>query len=633
MTDLLKAQVPQSVCPRSHQLSRRWRIGVVGVLLIDSVLRFAVQAQPRPNMLTDPFLQRPTPESVQVIWFTEFAGQEHWLYYGADLEQAARAQTTRIDRLLDGGQDPPQPRSALPRLRRTVWRHEAMATGLTPGVRVPYFVRSVAEQDRQIDSPTFTLQPLPPADQPLKILLTSDHQLMPNTHINLSKVVETVGSVDAVFLAGDLVNIPDRWEEWFGRTPRGIGFFPALQGRALKFSPKLGYRGGAILQEAHLFTAIGNHEVMGRVDPETGIADYPNKQPRWFAEIRYQQLADQINPEGDPEIRKQWIQDHSWNTAAYEQIFSLPNDGPGRERYYSQSYGDVFLISLFATRPWRLPGLDVPAGGKYHEGPDQLASPEHWTFGDFLYESYGKGSEQYTWLMEQLGSAEFESARYALVMSHQISGGMGDNAVPLLTDPIATFEYQTAENSVAKRRITFPFTVEEWSRSLQPILPRITAITYDYPRDRDPWQLEIVPMLEAAGVDLIHHGHSHLWYRSQTSGGVHVLETSNVGNSYGSYLEGYKSRSNFPEDPVRYDPDNYVAYGDPYGLTPIPPTIFSPMSHNDLPLPTVDSNELSVFTILETGSGQVSSYGVDLNEPGQPVRLFDQFQLNRFPAE
>lgn len=629
MTDLSQAQVPQPVFPQPHPMARRWRlrgIGAVAILAICSALRLAVQAQPKPTMLTDPFLQRPTSDSVGVIWFTEFGGQEHWLHYGPDLGQEARAQTTRIDRLLDGRQDPPQP--------RPVWRHEATATGLTPGVRVPYFVRSITEQDQRIASPTFTLQPLPPTDQPLKILLTSDHQLMPNTHINLSKVVETVGAVDAVFLAGDLVNIPDRWEEWFARTPRGIGFFPALQGRALGFSPKLGYRGGEILQGAHLFTALGNHEVMGRVDPDTGIADYPNKQPRWFAEIRYQQLAEQINPEGDPQIREQWIQDHSWNTAAYEQIFSLPDEGPGGKRYYSQSYGNVFLISLFATRPWRLPGLEAPTGGKYHEGPDHLASPERWTFGDFLYEPYGKGSEQYTWLVDRLGSAEFQSARYSLVMSHQISGGMGDNAVPLLTDPIVTFEYRNpeAENGVVQRQITFPFTAEEWSRSVQPILPTLTAIRYDYPRDRDAWHLEILPLLETAGVDLIHHGHSHLWYRSQTPGGVHVMETSNVGNSYGAYLEGYKSRSNFPDDPDHYDPDNYVPHGDPYGLTPIVPTLFSPMSHAGSLLPTVDSNEMTVFTILETDSGQVSSYVVDLNEPDHPVRLFDQFRLSGAPS-
>ncbi len=624
---------PKRQVPHPEDLLRKWGwllspqaggsrvlLGVIGVILgIALTVNLGVQGEPRPMLLTDPFLQRPTVDSVRVIWFTEFPGRRHTLFYGRDLEQEARATTTRIDRLRDGREDPPRP--------RRVWRHEAIATDLTPGVRVPYFVRSQTEEGTRTASPTFTLQPLPLPDQPLKILLTSDHQLMPNTHINLDKVVETVGQVDAVFLAGDLVNMPDQWEEWFARTPRGIGFFPALQGRALGLSPRLGYRGGAILQQAHLFTAIGNHEVMGRVDPQTGIANYPNKQPRWLAEIRYEEVAAQINPEGDAQIQEQWIQDHSWNTATYEQLFSLPEQGPGGERYYSQSYGNVFLISMFATRPWRLPGLDVAAGGKYHEGIGHLDQVERWNFGDFLYEPYGKGSQQYDWLVDQLNSPEFESARYGLVMSHQISGGMGDNAVPLLTDPTVTFEYRQADQSTTQRSLTLPLSPAEWRLSVEPILSELTAIRYDYPRDRDPWHLEIRPLLEAAGVNLVHHGHSHLWYRSQTPAGMHILETSNVGNSYGSYLEGYKSRTNFPTDLEHYDLDNYVPHGDPYGLAPIFPTIFSPMTYEDQPLPTVDSNELTVFSILETDSGKVSSYVVDLNEADHPVRLFDEFFL------
>ena len=49
------------------------------------------------------------------------------------------------------------------------------------------------------------------------------------TPANLQKVVETVGRVDAVFFAGDLVNIPDRASEWFDDA-RGLAFFPWLTG-------------------------------------------------------------------------------------------------------------------------------------------------------------------------------------------------------------------------------------------------------------------------------------------------------------------------------------------------------------------------------------------------------------------
>ncbi|MEM6717224.1 MAG: metallophosphoesterase, partial [Cyanobacteria bacterium P01_C01_bin.147] len=33
------------------------------------------------GLLTDPFLQLPTPSSVRVVWFTEFAGQQHTVAY------------------------------------------------------------------------------------------------------------------------------------------------------------------------------------------------------------------------------------------------------------------------------------------------------------------------------------------------------------------------------------------------------------------------------------------------------------------------------------------------------------------------------------------------------------------------
>lgn len=49
-------------------------------------------------LLTDPFLQFPTPTSVQVVWFTEFAGLQHFVTYGTNLQQRAIATTTQLSR-------------------------------------------------------------------------------------------------------------------------------------------------------------------------------------------------------------------------------------------------------------------------------------------------------------------------------------------------------------------------------------------------------------------------------------------------------------------------------------------------------------------------------------------------------
>lgn len=55
-------------------------------------------------------------------------------------------------------------------------------------------------------SDVFQLRVTPTAGKSLKLLLTSDHQLKPLAAANYQKVVETIGQVDAVLFAGDLVS-------------------------------------------------------------------------------------------------------------------------------------------------------------------------------------------------------------------------------------------------------------------------------------------------------------------------------------------------------------------------------------------------------------------------------------------
>ncbi|RUS97882.1 hypothetical protein DSM107003_17570 [Trichormus variabilis SAG 1403-4b] len=234
-----------------------------------------------PQLLTDPFLQLPTETSVRVVWFTEFVGDKHLVIYGKKLDKSAIAKTTKLSRTREDQQSRVANQTENGQIyqkpvKREIWRHEAEVTGLVANVRIPYQVTSIREDGASVSSEIFTLAPTPKPGTPLKILLTSDHQLKPMTAANLQKVVETVGNVDGVWFAGDLVNVPDRASEWFDDN-RGNALFPGLQGRANyqmgNNGVKVTYTGGKIIQNAPMFTCIGNHEVMGRFARTASLGD------------------------------------------------------------------------------------------------------------------------------------------------------------------------------------------------------------------------------------------------------------------------------------------------------------------------------------------------------------------------
>lgn len=123
------------------------------------------------QLLTDPFLQRPTADSVRVVWFTEFAGSRHTVAYGRGFNRTASATTTKLSRTREdersrvGDQTEDAQVYKQPTLR-DVWRHEAVVTGLTAGDRVPYQVTSVREDGKTISSNPFTLAPNPTPQTP-----------------------------------------------------------------------------------------------------------------------------------------------------------------------------------------------------------------------------------------------------------------------------------------------------------------------------------------------------------------------------------------------------------------------------------------------------------------------------------
>jgi len=533
------------------------------------------------QLLTEPFLQLPTETSIQVIWFTEFFGTGHQVRYGEKLEKMAPARTSKLTRVREDAQS--RTLEAYQSLTdREIWRHQAEITDLNPGERIPYQVTSFQE-NKAIRSDIYTLTPRPKKGTNLKILLTSDHQLMPMTAANLQKVIETIGQVDAVFLAGDLVNIPDRASEWFDDS-RGGAFFPCLQGRANYPLTKNGiqtiYKGGEIIQNAPLFPAIGNHEVMGRFSTSRGLNEqFEDAIPHFIAK----KLA-----EDTAEINENWLKNKAFNTETYEEIFSLPQN-----KYYSLTFGDIRLVVLYVTNIWRNPNLEPSARGRYYENQRDLDSPSRWGYGQHIFEPIAQGSPQYQWLEKELNSREFQEAKYKVVMFHHPPHTLGGNIVPPYTDPVPTIERDATG--------------------------KVRSVRYDYPQENDYIIRDLIPLLESAKVNLVFYGHSHLWNRFLSPKGMNFLESSNVGNSYGAHL-GDKKR------PVPLD-RNYAAIGNPNGLPAIIPNIAPLVDLVNQPLPYIASNDLTVFSILDTEKGTVSSYRFDTRYPDSEVIKFDEFDL------
>ncbi|EKQ68118.1 Calcineurin-like phosphoesterase [Leptolyngbyaceae cyanobacterium JSC-12] len=551
-----------------------------------------------PTLLTDPFLQLPTESSVRVVWFTEFKGTHHTVRYGKGLAQSVQASTTQLYRTReDADSNLANPPTRL--TPRPIWRHEAEVPDLAAGKRLPYQVASTREDGAIATSKPFTLAPKPSPGQALKVLLTSDHQLKPMVAANLQKVAETAGRLDLVLLAGDLVNIPDRASEWFDDA-NGGAFFPALQGRASyeleKDGVKTRYTGAEILQHTPMYTAIGNHEVMGRYsDTQSLNSQYADAVPRAVAESVYLAKKPFLNPTGDPQLQADWIKNQSFNTDTYEAILSLPTSPTGGKQYYAVTFGDIRLIVLYVTNVWRTPSLAPDARGKYREREQDLNTPENWGYGQHIFEAIAKGSKQYTWLEQELNSPAFQQAKYKIVMFHHPPHSLGENSVPAYTDPIQIIDRDASG--------------------------AITAIRYEYPQQKDYILRDLVPLLEKAGVQLVFYGHSHLWNRFISPSGMHFLESSNVGNSYGGYLGATKRNV-----PTTYQ-EAYPATDNPGGLQPVVPAIAPLLDANGQPQPYIASNDITVFSLFDTGTGTISSYYFDTRKPNSPVVKFDEFRL------
>lgn len=559
---------------------------------------------PQATLLTDPFLQTPTESSVQVVWFTEFEGTDHKVIYGPAKREVV-ATTTQLSRTREDAQS----QTVIPYeqvTQRPIWRHEAQISGLRPGRKVPYSVVSTTDSDTTIQSDRFSLSALPSAGQSLKILLTSDHQMMPMTAANLQKVDETIDQIDGVFLAGDLVNIPDRASEWFDDV-RGGAFFPCLQGHGnyqlVKNGVSTVYKGGQLIQNAPLFPAVGNHEVMGRYSTENSLNDQFNDPVPWdAAKTLYDQHKNVFNPTSSDTVERRWLKNQSFNIDTYNEIFSLPQtprDDGQTQRYYATTFGDVRLVSLYVTQIWRMFTVDDQIRGRYQERATDLSTPSNWGHGQLIFESIEPGSPQYEWLTTELASEEFQQAKYKIVMLHHPPHTLGDNIVPAFTTPVPIYDHDDDGT--------------------------LTGIRYEYPKDEDHIIKHLLPLLESANTDLVFYGHSHLWNRFESDSGLQFLESSNVGNTYAAHTAD-KPRQ-VPND-SRFQ-ETYVAIGDPNGLSPIVPTLKPFKDATGQPMPYIASNDITVFSILDTGLGTVTSYYFDTTKPESEVIPFDVFTIGQ----
>ncbi|MFC0172459.1 metallophosphoesterase [Vibrio comitans] len=603
------------------------------------------KVNPENRLLTDPFLQLPTKNSVNVVWFSNFKGIEHKLIYGENT--TSDVVTTRLERMMEDASSKQFGKSHDKLTYRSVYRHEAVATGLTQGERVDYSITSTDRDGFEFSSSTYTLAPEPGKGQALRILLTSDFQSKKNVVANYQKVVETVGIPDAVLFAGDFVDVPDRASEWFDQSKVDApAFFPALQGNHQKYLPGSPYNGGEILQHSPLFGSVGNHEVMGRYLPEKEgynlYGSFNDPHPTWFAEALYEEVKADVNPNSDDTIKAQWISDNSHNQQSFLDIFTFPSDGPRGEEYFATTFGDVFIISMNVSRIWRSWDVSGDSKSKFVEALSTLQEPSEWGFGEFIFERFDKDSEQYAWLQSVVQSEEFKQSKYKVVMAHQGVFGLGDNTVPVLAEPVMQLVEKSVNGSEVITELTFPLTTEQWTTIVVPKLESISEVRYQYPLAQDIWLNDIEPLLLENGVDLVHIGHSHLWNRAQVDD-LHYLESSNVGNSYGAYYIDDSgeytdnkriSNSNFwvdvNSDQPRWSAENYPQNGDPHGRIMSFPSEFSPMkseNENYPDLPFVTSNTLSVFSILDTGTGTVKSYVLDPTKLDSEVQLFDEFSL------
>ncbi len=312
-----------------------------------------------------------------------------------------------------------------------------------------------------------------------------------------------------------------------------------------------------------------------------------------------------------------------------------------------QRFGSVAVAVMNVSRVWRTFNVRAQDRGKFTEFVAENRNPDEWGFGDFHFDRFDRDSVQFRWLRDTLARPLFRSARYRIVVAHHTVAGLGDNAMPVHADNVMHLDC-TDDEGVARTQVV-PMPADGAGRGavfdaeVRPMLERVTRVRYEYPVNADIWRHDIEPLLVDAGVQLVHIGHSHVYSRvvGRDAPRLNYLETASAGNTFGAFwtqpdgtpwqgrLRGGSSALFADDSP--WDQANYARTDDPFGREPMAPTLANPMqlwAGETLPVPSVSSNDISTFTILDTGMGAVRSFAVDLRNPQAEAIEFDRFFLD-----
>ena len=306
-----------------------------------------------------------------------------------------------------------------------------------------------------------------------------------------SELVRLEPEVAAEVVLAGLVPNTQHFYRWRSRAGPGDGF---------EASDEFGFRSGRAPGDTFVFTVQSDSHLDGRTDTRLYEAslrnarlagpdfhvdlgdtfmtdkrrmDYREALPQYLAQRYYFGLIGTVAPvflvsgNHDGESRRRGAMGR-WARTQRDAYFATPSDSvSGRGNYYSWEWGDALFVAL-----------------------DPFWETERVRRGsDFWARTLGE--DQFRWLAVTLRSSR---AKFKFVFLHHLVGGVN----------------QAARGGAAAAGLF------EWGgRSLDGV--------YEFEERRPGWGEPIHQMLVEAGVDIVFHGHDHVFAREELDGIVYLL--------------------------------------------------------------------------------------------------------------